>query len=52
MSSNAQPLITVLLLVFFSMILPAIIIWMDEYLFVDEVEKEEREQGKKLTPSH
>lgn len=51
MSHTGEPLITVLLLVFFSMILPAIIIWMDEYLFVDEVEKEERERGK-LTPSH
>ncbi len=51
MVSNAQPLSAILILIFFSMILPAIVMIVDQFLYVDEVEKEEREHGK-LTPGH
>ncbi len=50
--NNGQPLSVVLFFIFITIILPGIVMWIDEYLWVDEVEKEERESGKRLTPSH
>jgi membrane glycosyltransferase len=40
---NGQGFISVLLLIFFSMILPAIVMYFDEELWVNEIEKEQRE---------
>ncbi len=48
--SNDQPLSVVLFFIFISMILPGIVLWIDEYLWVDEVEKEEKDSGKRLMP--
>ncbi len=44
--SNNQPLSAILIFVFITFILPGIVLWIDEYLFVDELEKEEKESGK------
>jgi hypothetical protein len=46
MSNNGQPLSAILIFVFITFILPGIVLWIDEYLFVDELEKEEKESGK------
>ncbi len=43
------------LLIFFvltTLIIPAIVMWIDEYLFVDEVEKEQREHSEPGSLGH
>ncbi len=51
MGSNGVSMFTVMLFVFISMILPALVLWIDEYLWVDEIEKEAKEH-EKLTYGH
>lgn len=41
--SNGQSTIAVLLLIFFAFVLPALVMWFDEYMWVDEVEKEQKD---------
>ncbi len=41
--SNGQSLIAVLLLLFFGLVLPALVMWFDEWMYVDEVEKEQKD---------
>ncbi len=41
--SNGQSLVAVLILVFFSFILPAIILWTDEKIYVKKLEKEQKD---------
>lgn len=51
MDSNGVSTFTVFLFIFIAMILPGLVLWIDEYLWVDEVEKEAKERDK-LRMSH
>jgi len=46
--SNGQSLFAVIVLVIFTFILPALILWFDEKRYVDEVEKEQKERQQRL----
>ncbi len=41
--SNGQSLLAVIILIFFAFILPAIIMWTDERIYVEKLEKEQKD---------
>ncbi len=45
--ANGQSMIAVLIMVFFALVLPALILWFDEKMYVDEIEKEQKDHTAK-----